>query len=71
MEERQISIDGEQFPLPAPFLVLATQNPVESESTFRLPAAQMDRFLIRISMGYPTPKGGTGGCSVIWGRDPL
>ena len=56
MEERQIYIDGEQFPLPAPFLVLATQNPVESESTFRLPAAQMDRFLIRISMGYPTPK---------------
>ncbi len=56
MEERQISIDGEQFPLPAPFLVLASQNPVESESTFRLPAAQMDRFLIRISMGYPTPK---------------
>ena len=55
MEERQISIDGERFPLPAPFLVLATQNPVESESTFRLPAAQMDRFLIRISMGYPKP----------------
>jgi MoxR-like ATPase len=56
MEERQISIDGEQFPLPRPFLVLATQNPVESESTFRLPAAQMDRFLIRISMGYPSPE---------------
>ena len=56
MEERQISIDGEQFPLPAPFLVLATQNPVESESTFRLPAAQMDRFLICISMGYPRPE---------------
>ena len=56
MEERQISIDGEQFSLPAPFLVLATQNPVESESTFRLPAAQMDRFLIRISMGYPKPE---------------
>ena len=56
MEERQISIDGEQFPLPSPFLVLATQNPVESESTFRLPAAQMDRFLIRISMGYPNPE---------------
>ncbi len=56
MEERQISIDGEHFPLPAPFLVLATQNPVESESTFRLPAAQMDRFLIRLSMGYPTPE---------------
>ena len=56
MEERQISIDGEQFRLPEPFLVLATQNPVESESTFRLPAAQMDRFLIRISMGYPRPE---------------
>ena len=56
MEERQISIDGQRFPLPAPFLVLATQNPVESESTFRLPAAQMDRFLIRISMGYPKPE---------------
>jgi MoxR-like ATPase len=56
MEERQISIDGEQFRLPAPFLVLATQNPVESESTFRLPAAQMDRFLIRVSMGYPKPE---------------
>ena len=56
MEERQISIDGERFPLPEPFLVLATQNPVESESTFRLPAAQMDRFLIRISMGYPQPQ---------------
>ena len=56
MEERQISIDGERFPLPRPFLVLATQNPVESESTFRLPAAQMDRFLIRISMGYPKPE---------------
>ena len=56
MEERQISIDGEQFALPRPFLVLATQNPVESESTFRLPAAQMDRFLIRLSMGYPSPE---------------
>ena len=56
MEERQISIDGERFPLPEPFLVLATQNPVESESTFRLPAAQMDRFLIRLSMGYPAPE---------------
>ena len=56
MEERQISIDGEQFPLPKPFLVLATQNPVESESTFHLPAAQMDRFLVRITMGYPSPE---------------
>ena len=55
MEERQVTIDGESSPLPAPFVVMATQNPVESESTFRLPSAQMDRFLIRLSMGYPTP----------------
>lgn len=53
MEERQVTIDGETTALPAPFVVMATQNPVESESTFRLPAAQMDRFLIRLSMGYP------------------
>ena len=54
MEERQVTIDGETTVLPAPFVVMATQNPVESESTFRLPAAQMDRFLIRLSLGYPT-----------------
>lgn len=56
MEERQVTLDGETLPLPAPFVVMATQNPVESESTFRLPAAQMDRFLIRLSMGYPSPQ---------------
>ena len=56
MEERQVTIDGETELLPAPFFVLATQNPVESESTFRLPAAQMDRFLLCLSMGYPTPE---------------
>lgn len=56
MEERQVTIDGETERLPAPFFVLATQNPVESESTFRLPAAQMDRFLMCLSMGYPTPE---------------
>ena len=56
MEERQVTIDGETEPLPAPFFVLATQNPVEAESTFRLPAAQMDRFLMCLSMGYPTPE---------------
>ena len=55
MAERQVTIDGETTPLPAPFVVMATQNPVESESTFRQPAAQMDRFLIRLSMGYPSP----------------
>lgn len=56
MEEKQVTIDGETERLPAPFVVLATQNPVESESTFRLPAAQMDRFLMCLSMGYPTPE---------------
>lgn len=56
MEERQISIDTESYKLPEPFVVLATQNPVEMESTFKLPAAQMDRFLIQISMGYPSPE---------------
>ncbi len=53
MEERQVTIDGTSLPLPRPFLVLATQNPVEMESTFRLPAAQMDRFFLRLSLGYP------------------
>lgn len=54
MEERQVSIDGNLLKLPEPFVVLATQNPIESESTFRLPAAQLDRFLIKINMGYPS-----------------
>ncbi len=53
MEEGQTTIDGTTFPLPKPFIVLATQNPVERESTFQLPAAQMDRFFICISLGYP------------------
>lgn len=55
MEEKQVTLDGETERLPAPFVVLATQNPVESESTFRLPAAQMDRFMMSLSLGYPTP----------------
>lgn len=56
MEEKQVTLDGETEKLPAPFVVLATQNPVETESTFHLPAAQMDRFLMCLSMGYPTPE---------------
>ena len=52
MEERQVTIDNERYELPEPFLVLATQNPVEMESTFKLPAAQMDRFLVKLSLGY-------------------
>ena len=54
MEERQVTIDGETYPLPDPFFVMATQNPVEKESTFPLPAAQLDRFFMKLSMGYPT-----------------
>ena len=53
MEERQITIDNRTYPLPEPFLVMATQNPIDMESTFNLPQAQMDRFLIRVSLGYP------------------
>lgn len=53
MEERQVTVDGETRKLPYPFLVLATQNPVELEGTFPLPEAQVDRFLIRLSVGYP------------------
>jgi MoxR-like ATPase len=54
MEERQITVDGETHDLPMPFVVLATQNPIEYEGTFPLPEAQLDRFLLRISLGYPT-----------------
>lgn len=54
MEERQVSEGGLTYPLEAPFLVIATQNPVETQGTFPLPEAQLDRFLIRISLGYPT-----------------
>jgi MoxR-like ATPase len=53
MEERQITVDGATYPLSEPFLVLATQNPIEYEGTFPLPEAQLDRFLLRINLGYP------------------
>ncbi|NKB42287.1 MAG: AAA domain-containing protein, partial [Ilumatobacter sp.] len=53
MEERQVSNDGVSRPLPPPFMVVATQNPVEQEGTYRLPESQLDRFLLRISIGYP------------------
>ncbi len=55
MEERQVTVDGTTHPLPSPFLVLATQNPIEYEGTFPLPEAQLDRFLLRIRLGYPNP----------------
>jgi MoxR-like ATPase len=57
MQERQVSVDGETRPLPDPFLVLATENPIELEGTFALPEAQLDRFLVRVDLGYPTEAG--------------
>lgn len=53
MQEYQVTVDGQTIPLPLPFLVMATQNPVEQEGVYRLPEAQLDRFLIRVEMGYP------------------
>ena len=53
MQEHQVTVDGETHPLPDPFFVLATQNPVELEGTFPLPEAQLDRFLLRVKLGYP------------------
>jgi len=53
MDERQVTVDGQTYPLDKPFLVLATQNPIEYEGTFPLPEAQLDRFMLRINMGYP------------------
>ncbi len=54
MEERQVTVDGNRYPMEAPFLVVATQNPVEQEGTYRLPEAQLDRFLMKIEVGYPS-----------------
>lgn len=56
MEERKVTVDGVTRKLPQPFLLLATQNPLEYEGTYRLPEAQLDRFLMRISLGYPEPE---------------
>ena len=53
MEERQVTIEGKTYPLPHPFFVMATQNPIELEGTFTLPEAQLDRFLLKIRLGYP------------------
>lgn len=56
MEEGQLTLDGQTVPLPQPFVVLATQNPIDMAGTYPLPEAQLDRFLIRLSLGYPDPK---------------
>lgn len=55
MEERQVTVDGQTYDEPSPFLVIATQNPIEYEGTFPLPEAQLDRFFLRVSLGYPDP----------------
>jgi MoxR-like ATPase len=54
MQEQQVTVDGQTYPLPRPFLVMATQNPIELEGTFPLPEAQVDRFLMQLRLGYPT-----------------
>ncbi|CAI6085631.1 hypothetical protein PAECIP112173_04706 [Paenibacillus sp. JJ-100] len=56
MEERSVTVDGKTYALPRPFLLLATQNPLQFEGTYRLPEAQLDRFMIRITLGYPEPE---------------
>ncbi|MBI1885563.1 MAG: AAA family ATPase [Chloroflexi bacterium] len=56
MEERQVTVDGVTYQVPQPFMVMATQNPIEYEGTFPLPEAQLDRFMVRIHLGYPSPQ---------------
>lgn len=71
MQERQVTVDGITRPLPRPFLVMATQNPVELEGTFPLPEAQVDRFLLRIAIGYPTQEEENAILERFRSRDPL
>ena len=70
MEERQVSVDGVTYPLEKPFFVVATQNPVEIQGTFPLPEAQLDRFFMRLSMGYPAPEFEKAMLSARLGSDP-
>ncbi|CAM3987221.1 MoxR family ATPase [Cohnella lubricantis] len=71
MEERQVTIDGDTYKLESPFLVIATQNPIENHGTFPLPEAQLDRFMMRVSMGYPTLEEETEILRRFSVRDPL
>ncbi len=71
MQERTITIDGETRPLPEPFVVLATQNPIELEGTFPLPEAQLDRFMVRIGVGYPEEDGELEVLRRFGGHSPL
>ncbi len=71
MEERQVSADGTTYPLPSPFMVIATQNPIEMEGTYPLPEAQRDRFMARIEMGYPSEEAEVAMLRNHGGRHPL
>ncbi|WP_246193157.1 AAA family ATPase [Kitasatospora atroaurantiaca] len=71
MEERQVTIDGTSYELPSPFMVVATQNPVEMEGTYPLPEAQRDRFMARISIGYPSAEAELAMLDVHGGASPL
>ncbi len=66
MEERQVTVDGATYPLEPPFMVIATQNPIEMEGTYPLPEAQRDRFTARISIGYPDRGGRAGDAGRAW-----
>ncbi|MEV7086589.1 MoxR family ATPase [Streptomyces sp. NPDC093085] len=71
MEERQVTIDGQSYELPTPFMVVATQNPVEMEGTYPLPEAQRDRFMARVSIGYPNAEAELRMLDVHGGLSPL
>jgi MoxR-like ATPase len=71
MEERQVTVDGTTYELPSPFMVIATQNPVEMEGTYPLPEAQRDRFTARVSIGYPAPEAELKMLDVHGGVSPL
>lgn len=71
MEERKVTVDGTTYPLPSLFLLLATQNPLQFEGTHRLPEAQLDRFFMRLRLGYPTPSQEFELLSVMEHGDPL
>jgi MoxR-like ATPase len=71
MEERQVTVDGSTYELPSPFMVIATQNPVEMEGTYPLPEAQRDRFMARVSIGYPSPEAELQMLDVHGGVSPL
>jgi MoxR-like ATPase len=71
MEEQQVTVDGTTYPLPPPFLVVATQNPVEMDGTYPLPEAQRDRFMVRVAMGYPRPEDELRLLDTHVGADPL